>query len=348
MTRSQRIVIAGLILFAIGFAGWLLRANQPPFAPLPRQEATATIAAMSTAVDMAGVVGVFVEPEDERAPILAELAAAERSIDLEVYLLSDDEIIEALIDAAARGVRVRVLLEEHPFGGSGKNPDTFERLQGAGVEVRWSNPVFRFSHVKMFVVDDEAAIVMNLNLSRSAFTDNREFAAITTRRGEVEQASAIFAADWDRLEEPNAGPLVVSPTNSRQTLLSLIENAQSSLDVYAEVMRDEQIIEAFIEAEARGVEVRLVVSPEYSDEGRGERERARLSDAGVEVRLARGVYIHAKAIIVDGITVWLGSQNFTATSLDQNREVGIIIDDTVNVSRVRGVFETDFTSGRPG
>lgn len=346
MTRAQRVVIAGLILFGIGFVGWLLRSSQPSFSPAPRQGVTVTAGVAPTAVEMAGVVGVFVEPDDGRAPILAELAAAERSVDLAVYLLSDDEIIEALLDAARRGVRVRVLLEEHPFGGSGQNPETFDQLQGGGVEVRWSNPVFRFSHVKMFVVDDAAAIVMNLNLSRSAFTGNREFAAITTRQAEVQQAQAVFAADWDRLEEPATGPLVISPTDSRRRLLDLIRGSDAMLDLYAEVVRDEQVLAALINAEARGVEVRLLVSPEYSDQDRGESERSRLADAGVEVRFARGLYIHAKAMIVDGETIWLGSQNFTATSLDQNREVGIVIADGANVRRVHQVFESDFAAAR--
>ena len=347
MNWSQRAVIAGLILFAIGFAGWMLRSNQPSFAPVVPVTTDPTEGARPTAVDMAGVVGVFVEPEDGRAPILAELAAAERSIDLEVYLLSDDQIIDALIDAADRGVRVRVLLEEHPFGGSGRNPDTFDRLQANGVEVRWSNPVFRFSHVKMFVIDDEAAIVMNLNLSRSAFTDNREFAAITTRTAEVRQAAEIFSADWDRLDEPEPGPLIISPTDSRSRMIDLIGNATTTVDIYAEVVRDGDVMDALIDAEADGADVRLLMSPDYADNDRGESERARLAAAGVDVRFARGVYIHAKAIIIDSDTVWLGSQNFTSTSLDQNREVGIVIDDTTNVARVSAVFEADFAAGRP-
>ncbi|MGI8643811.1 MAG: phospholipase D-like domain-containing protein, partial [Thermomicrobiales bacterium] len=175
---------------------------------------------------------------------------------------------------------------------------------------------------------------------------NRELAAITTRRAEVRQAAAIFAADWDRLEEPEPGPLVVSPTDSRQRLIGLIESARSSLDIYAEVVRDEAVIEALSGAESRGVNVRLVVSPEYSDQDRGQSEREWLAAAGVEIRFARGEYIHAKLIIVDGATVWLGSQNFTATSLDQNREVGMVIDDTANVNRVREVFDADFATGR--
>ncbi len=345
MTRSQRAVVAGLLVLAVVFAVSIVGRVEPSFSPFPG-EATSTATPEPTAVDSAGVVGIFVEPDDGRAPILMELAAAERNIDLHVYLVSDEEIIDALIEAEERGVRVRVLLEEHPFGGSGQNPVTFDRLQAAGAEVRWSNPAFRFSHVKMLVIDQGVVIIMNLNLSASAVTGNRELAAITTRPPEVTQAAALFEADWEREAEPARGPLVVSPIDSRAVLLGLIDSARMSLDIYAEVMRDDEIIEALTDAEERGVDVRLVMSPEYGDNDRGESERERLAREGVEIVLARGIYIHAKAIIVDRQRLWLGSQNFTATSLDQNREVGIVIDDPANVGRAIRIFDADVAAGR--
>jgi cardiolipin synthase len=93
------------------------------------------------------VTGVFIQPGDGRAPLLDEIRAARQSIDLEVYLLSDEVILQSLEDAQRRGVGVRVILEEHPFGGGGGQEEIFTRLENAGIAVRWGNPVFRFSHV---------------------------------------------------------------------------------------------------------------------------------------------------------------------------------------------------------
>jgi phosphatidylserine/phosphatidylglycerophosphate/cardiolipin synthase-like enzyme len=294
-----------------------------------------------------GTIGIFVEPDDGRSPILDELGEARETITLHVYLLSDDEIIAALEQAAARGVQVRVLLEERPFGGSGLNPRSFERLEQAGVAVRWSNPVFRFSHVKAFTIDRAVAIVMTLNLTRSAFTANREFGAITTRPAEVAQALAIFEADWARTEEPADGSLVVSPTNARRALLDLIASATRSIDVYAEVVRDEEVLDALIAAEERGVAVRLLMSEEDEDDDRGREERARLAEAGVEVRFHARLYVHAKIVLVDRTRAYLGSQNFTATSLDQNRELGLIVDEPAGVARIARTFDADFAVSVP-
>ena len=74
-------------------------------------------------------------------------------------------ILQSLEDAQRRGVEVRVILEEQPFGGGGGQEEIFARLESAGIAVRWGNPVFRFSHVKMLVVDEAVAIVMNQNLT---------------------------------------------------------------------------------------------------------------------------------------------------------------------------------------
>ena len=342
MTRTQRAVVAVLVLvFAlVGLwtVGQLFRGRDTEVRPPP---------VATRAVGRAGgTVGVFVEPDDGRGPILAELDAARESITLEVYLLGDEEIIAALERAVDRGVEVRVILEEEPFGGAGTQPEVFERLRRAGIGVRWDNPAFRFSHIKTFVVDRETAIVMNLNLTKTSFTKNREFGAITTRPAEVAQAAAIFEADWARAAEPPPGPLIVSPTTSRRDLLNLMDGAAESMDIYAEVVRDEEIVDALVAAEDRGAEIRLLVSPRSGDE-RAAEIWLLLADSGVEVRFQRGLYVHAKMVLVDGARAYVGSQNFTATSLDDNRELGIMIDDPANLARLSQTFAEDFADARP-
>jgi phosphatidylserine/phosphatidylglycerophosphate/cardiolipin synthase-like enzyme len=291
----------------------------------------------------APVTGVFIEPGDGRAPLLEEITAARVAIDLEVYIITDEVILAALEGAQQRGVRVRVILEEHPFGGGGGQEAIFARLENAGIAVRWGNPAFRFTHIKTMTVDNEVAIIMNQNITSSAFTTNRDFGVITNDPAAVRTAAAIFAADWDRGAEPPPAPLVVSPTNAREQLLGLVQSARRSLDVYAEVLRDPDMLEALIAAETRGVQVRIVVSPSPDFAA----ERQRLAAAGIDIRLMSHLYVHAKVIIADGERAFVGSQNLSATSLDQNRELGIVVDDPINLARLTRTFEIDFRAGAP-
>ncbi|MFT4039558.1 MAG: phospholipase D-like domain-containing protein, partial [Thermomicrobiales bacterium] len=155
--------------------------------------------------------------------------------------------------------------------------------------------------------------------------------------------AAIFEADWTQGPEPDPGPLVVSPTNARTALVELVESAQTSVDVYAEVLRDPELLDALAAAAGRGVTVRVIISPSASFDV----ERAALAAGGVEVRLLTSLYVHAKMILVDGQRAYLGSQNISTTSLDQNRELGMIVTDPISLARLSRVFAIDFNAATP-
>src|SRR5215210_1671109 len=72
--------------------------------------------------------------------------------------------------------------------------------------------------------------------------------------------------------------------------------AHVSLDLYAEVLRDPQLLDALAAAAERGVHVRIIVSPS-GDFGA---EADELTASGVEIRLSSSLYIHAKLIVDDG------------------------------------------------
>lgn len=293
------------------------------------------------------VNGLFVEPDDGIGPVVDEFTAAACTIDVSVYILSDDAIIESLTTAAARGVRVRVMLEEFPFGGGGGQVEVKEHLEQRGLEVRWSASDIRFSHAKYAVIDRQVALIMNQNLTASAFTSNREFGVTTTDPVSVGQAQAIFDRDWrhDPLDDPD-GPLIASPTNSRERLLDLIAGAGQTIDFYAEVIRDDEIVAALAAAESRGVDIRLIVDASM-DEGTQE-IAATLYDFGGEIRLADTLYIHAKLMVIDDELAIVGSQNFTPTSLDDNRELAIIATDPLILERCAAIFERDWQRSSPG
>ena len=352
---ARFLVVAALavaLLLTAAAAVWLRGGAIPPLLA-PRSVATvpnprggsgaASSPTNPTQPTALAVTGVFIEPGDGRAPLLDEIEAARQSIDLEVYIVTDEILLEALENARRRGVDVRIILEEHPFGGGGGQKAIFDRLEDAGIAVRWGNPVFRFTHIKAMVIDDTVAIIMNQNLTASAFTVNREFGVVTTEPDAVQAAAGLFDADWTRGAEPDPGPLVVSPSNARDALLTLVREAEVSLDLYAEVLRDPELLTALGDASRRGVRVRVIVSPsaDFAD------EQSALAAAGVEIRLARGLYIHAKLIVADGERAFLGSQNLSATSLDQNRELGIILADPVNLARLTRTFTLDFRSATP-
>ena len=93
-------------------------------------------------------VQVYVEPDAGEHPITDAINAAQKSIWLEIYILTDRNVIRALEEAANRGVDVRVMLEPHPFGGGGSPARTMDQLGAAGAQVQESSPSFALTHEK--------------------------------------------------------------------------------------------------------------------------------------------------------------------------------------------------------
>jgi phosphatidylserine/phosphatidylglycerophosphate/cardiolipin synthase-like enzyme len=300
----------------------------------------------STLDTPANIVGLMVQPDDGLQPLLREIDAAICSIDLSVYILSDPTIIEALGRAQRRGVTVRVMLEEHPYGGGGAQEETRYQLEALGIDVQWSGSQTRFSHAKYMVIDTVVVVIMNQNLTTAAFATNRDFAVVTTSPAEVLQASSVFERDWNH-EEINdpPGPLILSPSNSRTRFIEIIDGATISIDFYAEIVRNTDIVAALQRAVDRGVAVRLVVDNSIDEEMR--RLLAGLVEQGVEVRISSSLYIHAKLMLVDRVLAIVGSQNPTSTSLDRNREVSMVVTDSIALDRAGTIFARDWLLGTP-
>jgi phosphatidylserine/phosphatidylglycerophosphate/cardiolipin synthase-like enzyme len=296
-------------------------------------------------------VRVFVEPEAGATPLTSAIKSATHSISVEVYLLTDSRVIAALEDAEHRGVDVRVMIEEHPYGGDVVSPQrTLQTLQTAGIAARFADPAYYYTHAKMLIIDDAILYILTANLTRSALggssvARNREFGVIDAHGDDVAEAVAIFQADWNRtqpkLHDTN---MVVSPVNARARITALFAQARISLLVEDEEMYDAASEDALIAAAQRGVSVRLILPGTTDIEAA---DAARLKAGGVQLVYVSAPYIHAKAIVSDGRLAFIGSENFSQTSLDQNREVGLLLADTTALVTITTTFERDWAVGQP-
>lgn len=301
-----------------------------------------------TATCAAPHVQVFVEPDAGEAPIVHAIQGATRSVWVEVYILTDRSVINALEEAAGRGVDVRVLLEPHPFGGSDVSAQqVMEELNAASVKAHPSDPAYHYTHEKALVVDGATAYILTCNLSKSGLGGssagaNRDFGVIDTNGADVAEVAALFQADWNRTSAGNADPhLVVSPLNARAVLAALIAGAQHTLLVEDEEMYDTASVNALIAAARRGVTVEVLLPPPSGSSSYAP-DVARLEQGGVHVRYGSVPYVHAKLIVADNSLAFTGSENFSSTSLDENRELGIVLADPAALATLTHTFEQDW------
>jgi phosphatidylserine/phosphatidylglycerophosphate/cardiolipin synthase-like enzyme len=66
---------------------------------------------------------------------------------------------------------------------------------------------------------------------------------------------------------------------------------------------------------------------------------------GVQVKALSSPDVHAKVILVDGATLYVGSVNLTTASLDHNREVGVLTVNGDAITRAKATIDKDFASG---
>lgn len=298
---------------------------------------------------------LFIEPAAGETPVVQAIQNATKSIQLEIYLLTDHSVINALEDAANRGVATQVMLEGHPYGSGSVTPqETISALNAAGVTAQEANPIFTYTHAKFMVIDGQTAYISSGNFTKTAlggssYGADRDYLVRDTNPAEVTELQTIFAADWHRqpptLSDVN---LIVSPVNSRPKLLALIASASKTLDLEEEEMGDPATVAALIAAAQRGVAVGVVVPPPSSGSPDADNE-TQLTGAGVKVTVVndRGTglpYIHAKIIIVDGALAYVGSVNVSSTSYDHNREVGVLIANPAVIAQLTTTFQQDFAS----
>ena len=294
----------------------------------------------------AGACALIIEPDDGTAPVAALIWNATRSVDLTIYELNDHAVESALIAAERRGVAVRVLLSAG-YGGAqpaSGNQAAYDALRAGGVSVHWSPAYFALVHQKTLVIDSATALIMSFNLAEQYYATGRDFGIVDHDAKDVLAIEKTFTNDWNGNPAPAlaADDLVWSP-GARTALIALIASAHTSLLVYNEEMADAGIENALIAAARRGVHVRIIMtaSDEWTD------ALGRLSTAGTEVRTypatKSSLYIHAKAIVADGAKAFVGSENFSATSLDDNRELGIMVTDQAIIRPLVTTFENDWS-----
>ncbi len=151
--------------------------------------------------------------------LLARLRGARREIVAQVlqygvegYGERDSSLHQALIAAAGRGVKVRLIVSDWVIGDHGEQ-DLRALARVPGIEVRisrvpdWSVgyiPFARVEHCKFMVADGEWLWLGTSNWEPGYFTSSRNLALTVQHRGLATQVRRIFQTSWDA---PSAHPL---------------------------------------------------------------------------------------------------------------------------------------------
>ncbi len=158
--------------------------------------------AQSVSVDS---VEVLVAPDNAERAVVHRIDAADESIRvLQATAGSPDQpFVRALVRAARRGVRVRVLLNGAWYAREENRAVVRaldERAAGEGLdlEAKLAEPRGRYGkvHAKGVVIDGETVVVGSMNWNNHSARENREVALALRSEGAARYFGRVFRADW--------------------------------------------------------------------------------------------------------------------------------------------------------
>jgi phosphatidylserine/phosphatidylglycerophosphate/cardiolipin synthase-like enzyme len=131
--------------------------------------------------------------------ITTELAAAEKTIQVQAYSFTSSEISQALISAKKRGVDVCIILDKsNVTGGDKDNPrsqkeaELLHTLAASGIPIKVDYD-FQIAHSKIMVIDSRDVITGSFNFTYSAEHNNAENCILF--HGNLPLA-AIYQQNW--------------------------------------------------------------------------------------------------------------------------------------------------------
>ena len=270
--------------------------------------------------------------------LLADINSARETIDIAIYNFNQEAIANALIRAAQRGVRVRLVMESDNMDGNIPG-----RLFAAGIPVIGDGGD-GLMHNKFIIIDGEVLWTGSMNLTQTGlYSDDNNFvrfvstqlAATYTTEFEEMFISRLFS--WDSPSaamhpivdlDGNAIEVYFSPDdNVEDRLVRLVEQADISIIFLANTFTSDDLALAIIDRARAGVQVAGVMDDSMASSNTGT-EYDRLRQAGLDVILdGRDALMHHKVIILDGDIVVMGSYNYTRSADERNDENLLIIHD---------------------
>lgn len=341
--------------------------------------------------------------------MFAAIESARDHINLETYILDDDEVgrrfADALIAKQKKGVQVNVI---HDSVGTLFTPkEFFKRMTDAGIKVLEFNPVNpknarkgwdinQRDHRKLLIVDGKVAFLGGINISSvySSGSFSRSGGSgsggssgrpapgkdgkawrdthVRLQGPVVAEYQRLFLGTWakqkgaplpERQYFPplqQVGNQIVRAIGSSPdepfsliyaTLLSAIGAAETSVHItMAYFAPDPQFLAALESAARRGVDVTLIL-PSQTDSWlifhAGRRFYTSLLKAGVKIYERRGVILHSKTAVIDGVWATVGSTNLDWRSFLHNDELNAVVLGGDFGQQMEAVFAKDLAASQP-
>lgn len=314
------------------------------------------------------------------AAMLAAVDAARDHVNVENLIDVDGHglaLLERLEARSREGIRVNLLVDRGPLGGGADA--ALEPLRRAGISlgehdtVAWgglfTGPPRRCEPRELLVVDGCDAFVGGLDVptGRGRPDGLRPGPRLRIQGPVLQRLQRVFVAHWQRFAR---GPMqqaryfpAQGPAGVQRVAVAVGDNGQHNPFVEALLaavgvaarrvlvaspceVPPRRLVQALVQASARGAAVEVIVPRAGRGLLRGMPMRQALQAAGVAVHEAQPGRWHARLSVVDGEWVGIGSTRLDWRNVVRDAEAGIVVVDPGLAGQLERVFEEDSLRSR--
>ncbi|MEL1135264.1 phosphatidylserine/phosphatidylglycerophosphate/cardiolipin synthase family protein [Desulfitobacterium sp. THU1] len=298
---------------------------------------------------------LYFDASSARAKTIELIDSAQKSIYIEQKIFSDAALKELIIKKATSGIEVRILLDQFET----PNKATLNEFKSQNISVQYY-PARKgqTNEVKFLIVDLKEAIVYSFPWTSEGFKTHNLAVSLTGRS--VAKLANVFNRDWIftttlSLDLPQETALVedsivvAANVNVKAQILDHIQKSEKTIWTTVSHATDTEIVNAFIEAAAKGLDVKLIVDSNIMPSSYPE-TLLKLQDAGVQLR-----YYNSQAQpsldlnygIFDGNTFIFSSSGWGYKAFVMNHELSITVPSPTATQELITQFDQDWGNSSP-
>ena len=330
-------------------------------------------------------VRALIGGEEAYPAMLVAIRRAQETINLSSYIFDADgigkEFVELLIDAANRGVEVRIIIDS--LGEKYSRTSPRKAFRGTPVRLvrylplRYGAYINLRNHRKLLIIDGQEAFTGGMNIrSRHLATSESAIDSIhdvhfSVTGPVVADLQGTFLGDWyfvtgEKLHnqcffpfiEPQGNALVCcvadGPDREFRKIEQIIKGALSCAKSQVYIMTpyfipDREMISALVTAALRGVDIRIVLPGCNNLPFVDWASRSLLWELqvnGVRIFHQPPPFVHTKLLLVDNVWSLIGSANLDTRSLRLNFELNLSVFDAELSMTIHRHFESAFAASR--
>lgn len=267
-------------------------------------------------------------------------------IKIYTYDFTEEKIKNKLKTLLEKGTKIQIIMENYKYRQYKNTRNALKEYFShySGFQLHSDKGLqTQYQHAKVTLLNNWFWI-NTANLTHSSFFKNREYWFHGNNPEILKSLNIIFDKDWsqEKISETDIHPnLLVCPCNCREKIEYLMQNAKESIIMQEQYLLDDGILDIL---------KNKAVNPDFNIKITLANPSDNYKQVNYfwshRVRVLKSPYIHAKMILIDKKYLVLWSMNISSTSLDKNREIGIIITDPHVIEKFLEQFGADWEKSK--